>query len=46
MVKFIIKNLNEGYRSEDLKVIGETDQTGTTTHFKPDREIFTETTEL
>lgn len=28
----------------DLKVIGETDHTGTTTHFKPDIEIFTETT--
>ncbi len=29
---------------EELKVIGETDYTGTTTHFKPDPEIFTETT--
>ncbi|MBS4207178.1 DNA topoisomerase (ATP-hydrolyzing) subunit B [Bacillus sp. FJAT-50079] len=28
----------------DLKIIGETDQTGTTIHFKPDPEIFTETT--
>ncbi|MED1202699.1 DNA topoisomerase (ATP-hydrolyzing) subunit B [Heyndrickxia acidicola] len=28
----------------DLKVIGETDRTGTTIHFKPDPEIFTETT--
>ncbi|HEY4551555.1 MAG TPA: DNA topoisomerase (ATP-hydrolyzing) subunit B [Bacillaceae bacterium] len=27
----------------DLKVIGETDRTGTTIHFKPDPEIFTET---
>lgn len=29
----------------DLKVIGETDHTGTTTHFTPDPEIFTETLE-
>lgn len=29
----------------ELKVIGETDHTGTTTRFKPDEEIFTETTE-
>ncbi|MGV3465881.1 MAG: DNA topoisomerase (ATP-hydrolyzing) subunit B [Heyndrickxia sp.] len=29
----------------DLKVVGETDHTGTTTRFKPDPEIFTETTE-
>ena len=27
----------------DLKVIGDTDRTGTTIHFKPDPEIFTET---
>lgn len=30
----------------DLKVIGETDRTGTTIHFKPDPEIFTETVEF
>ncbi|MFS0865522.1 DNA topoisomerase (ATP-hydrolyzing) subunit B [Fredinandcohnia sp. 179-A 10B2 NHS] len=29
----------------DLKVIGDTDHTGTITHFKPDAEIFTETLE-
>ncbi|MGG5254496.1 DNA topoisomerase (ATP-hydrolyzing) subunit B [Neobacillus sp. SM06] len=29
----------------DLKIIGETDHTGTTTHFSPDGEIFTETLE-
>ncbi|MBU8881291.1 DNA topoisomerase (ATP-hydrolyzing) subunit B [Bacillus sp. FJAT-29790] len=29
----------------ELKVIGETDRTGTIIHFKPDQEIFTETTE-
>ncbi|GFR38163.1 DNA gyrase subunit B [Insulibacter thermoxylanivorax] len=30
----------------DLKVIGETDETGTKIHFLPDAEIFTETTEF
>lgn len=30
----------------DLKIIGDTDRTGTTIHFKPDPEIFTETTEF
>ncbi|KIO67670.1 DNA gyrase subunit B [Caldibacillus thermoamylovorans] len=30
----------------DLKVVGETDHTGTTTHFTPDPEIFTETVEF
>ena len=34
-----------GVLCEDLRVIGETDHTGTTTHFIPDSEIFTETTE-
>lgn len=29
----------------ELEIIGETDHTGTTTHFVPDPEIFTETTE-
>ncbi|MEJ9210136.1 DNA topoisomerase (ATP-hydrolyzing) subunit B [Bacillus smithii] len=33
-----------GVPVEDLKTIGHTDRTGTTTHFKPDPEIFTETT--
>jgi len=33
-----------GVPEEDLKIIGETDRTGTTVHFKPDPEIFTETT--
>ena len=27
----------------DVKVVGESDETGTTVHFKPDYEIFTET---
>lgn len=34
-----------GVVTTELKVIGETDRTGTTIHFKPDPEIFTETTE-
>ncbi|MDX8363275.1 MULTISPECIES: DNA topoisomerase (ATP-hydrolyzing) subunit B [Bacillaceae] len=34
-----------GVPCADLKVIGETDITGTITHFKPDGEIFTETLE-
>lgn len=34
-----------GVPCADLKVIGETDRTGTTIHFQPDPEIFTETIE-
>ncbi|WP_010677441.1 DNA topoisomerase (ATP-hydrolyzing) subunit B [Bacillus timonensis] len=34
-----------GHVVTELKVVGETDHTGTTTHFKPDGEIFTETLE-
>src|SRR5690606_35313438 len=34
-----------GHVVSELKVIGETDNTGTITHFKPDGEIFTETLE-
>ncbi|GGE00657.1 DNA topoisomerase (ATP-hydrolyzing) subunit B [Paenibacillus nasutitermitis] len=34
-----------GIPQYDLKVIGETEETGTTVHFKPDPEIFKETTE-
>ncbi|MDF1510465.1 DNA topoisomerase (ATP-hydrolyzing) subunit B [Robertmurraya sp. DFI.2.37] len=34
-----------GVPCADLKVIGETDHTGTTIHFQPDPEIFTETIE-
>jgi DNA gyrase subunit B len=33
-----------GLPSEDLKVIGKTEKTGTEIHFTPDRDIFTETT--
>ncbi|MBW5448811.1 DNA topoisomerase (ATP-hydrolyzing) subunit B [Cohnella sp. CFH 77786] len=28
----------------DVKIVGDTEETGTTTHFKPDPEVFTETT--
>ncbi|MGF7534861.1 DNA topoisomerase (ATP-hydrolyzing) subunit B [Bacillus mexicanus] len=34
-----------GVPVSDLEIIGETDHTGTTTHFVPDPEIFSETTE-
>ncbi|MCM3736277.1 DNA topoisomerase (ATP-hydrolyzing) subunit B [Bacillus cytotoxicus] len=34
-----------GIPAADLKAIGDTDHTGTVTRFKPDAEIFTETTE-
>jgi len=34
----------KGVSQEDIKVIGETDITGTIIHFKPDPTIFTETT--
>ena len=30
----------------DLEIVGSTDRTGTTVHFTPDPEIFTETTEF
>ncbi|GEN53099.1 DNA topoisomerase (ATP-hydrolyzing) subunit B [Halobacillus faecis] len=36
---------HRGVPEEDLKVIGETDQTGTRIQFKPDPEIFSETQE-
>lgn len=35
-----------GVVEEDLKIIGDTDKTGTTVHFTPDPEIFKETTEF
>ncbi|WP_044340293.1 DNA topoisomerase (ATP-hydrolyzing) subunit B [Rossellomorea aquimaris] len=39
------QKFEKGVPSFDLKVIGETDKTGTIIHFTPDPEIFTETTE-
>lgn len=39
------QKFERGVPSEDLKIIGESDHTGTTIHFKPDTEIFTETIE-
>ncbi|WP_420805583.1 DNA topoisomerase (ATP-hydrolyzing) subunit B [Pontibacillus yanchengensis] len=39
------QSYQRGIPDEDLKVIGETDITGTRIHFKPDTEIFTETIE-
>ncbi|MDX8045473.1 DNA topoisomerase (ATP-hydrolyzing) subunit B [Gracilibacillus sp. S3-1-1] len=35
---------NQGKTVQELEVVGETDITGTRTHFQPDPEIFTETT--
>lgn len=37
------QKFERGIPAEDLKVIGETDKTGTIIHFQPDPEIFTET---
>ncbi|WP_142130401.1 DNA topoisomerase (ATP-hydrolyzing) subunit B [Bacillus sp. SLBN-3] len=39
------QKFEKGVPSFDLKVIGDTDKTGTIIHFTPDTEIFTETTE-
>ncbi|GAB4072036.1 DNA topoisomerase (ATP-hydrolyzing) subunit B [Barrientosiimonas marina] len=36
----------KGAPQGDIEVVGDSDVTGTTTHFKPDSEIFTETTEF
>ncbi|MDP4171269.1 MAG: DNA topoisomerase (ATP-hydrolyzing) subunit B [Bacillota bacterium] len=43
--KIHYQKFEKGAPVADLMVIGETDTTGTTTHFKPDGEIFTETLE-
>ena len=43
--KIHYQKFERGVPAADLKVIGETEETGTITHFKPDTEIFTETTE-
>ncbi|TKV30258.1 DNA topoisomerase IV subunit B, partial [Citrobacter sp. TBCS-11] len=37
---------HRGLVRDDLKIIGETDLRGTTVHFVPDPEIFTETVEF
>jgi DNA gyrase subunit B len=39
------QKFERGVPAADLTVIGDTDETGTVTHFKPDSEIFTETLE-
>jgi DNA gyrase subunit B len=39
------QKFERGVPSADLEIIGESDHTGTTVHFKPDHEIFTETLE-
>ncbi|RKQ32983.1 DNA topoisomerase (ATP-hydrolyzing) subunit B [Oceanobacillus halophilus] len=43
--KIHYQQFKKGVPQEDIKVIGETDITGTITHFNPDPEIFTETLE-
>ncbi|MCM3618245.1 DNA topoisomerase (ATP-hydrolyzing) subunit B [Sutcliffiella horikoshii] len=43
--KIHYQKFNKGVPNEDLKIIGETDVTGTIIHFVPDEEIFTETKE-
>ncbi|MDG4657545.1 DNA topoisomerase (ATP-hydrolyzing) subunit B [Ectobacillus antri] len=43
--KIHYQEYKRGVPSEDLKIIGEANHTGTTIHFVPDTEIFTETTE-
>lgn len=44
--KIHYQQFKRGVPVGDLEVIGETDVTGTTTHFVPDPEIFTETIEF
>ena len=43
MVIFTIKSMKRGVPVADLKLLENTEDTGTITHFLPDREIFTET---
>ena len=40
MAVSITKEYRRGHVVDDLKIIGETDRTGTTVHFIPDPEIF------
>ncbi|OJG18232.1 DNA gyrase subunit B [Enterococcus canis] len=44
--KIYFQEYHRGTVMNDLKVIGDTDRHGTTVHFVPDPEIFTETTEF
>nr|WP_234028622.1 DNA topoisomerase (ATP-hydrolyzing) subunit B [Lentibacillus sp. Marseille-P4043] len=44
--KIYFLGFEKGKPLDEIKVIGETTITGTVTHFKPDTEIFTETTEF
>jgi DNA gyrase subunit B len=44
--KIHYQKYKRGVPCHDLKIIGETDSTGTITRFKPDPEIFKETTEF
>ncbi|AWN18598.1 DNA topoisomerase (ATP-hydrolyzing) subunit B [Streptococcus sobrinus] len=44
--KIHFQEYKRGMVVADLKVIGDTDKTGTSVHFTPDPEIFTETTEF
>lgn len=44
--KIYFQKYERGVPVEDLKVVGTTDYTGTTIHFVPDPEIFTETLEF
>ncbi len=39
------QSFERGAPVADMEILGETNKTGTTTHFTPDEEIFTETTE-
>lgn len=43
--KIHYQKFERGVPAGDLEIIGDTDKTGTTIHFKPDGEIFTETLE-
>jgi DNA gyrase subunit B len=43
--KIHYQRFERGAPSGELEIIGDTDRTGTTIHFKPDGEIFTETLE-
>ena len=42
--KIHYQEYRRGHVVADLEVVGDTDRTGTTVHFTPDPEIFTETT--